>query len=198
LSRLIHKTPLLFFSAPVAVAAGLVAHFAFAAAPAPQVGAVASWPVPNGVIPEPVTLKRDRSQLNPQRDSTFIPSGEGASQGRMRAFPQAQWYGIELGERPSSALRAPSPDGGRVSVIAPVKVDRTLKSADEIVPAPLLQNETLQITIKPGSSLWALSRELYGAGRHYVILFQANKGQIQDPRLIYPGQVLAAPKQMDN
>jgi nucleoid-associated protein YgaU len=57
---------------------------------------------------------------------------------------------------------------------------------------------TQHITIKPGSSLWALSRELYGAGRHYVILFQANKTQIQDPRLIYPGQVLAAPKQMDN
>ena len=57
---------------------------------------------------------------------------------------------------------------------------------------------TQKITIKPGSSLWALSRELYGAGSHYVILFQANKAQIQDPRLIYPGQVLAAPKQMDN
>ena len=109
----------------------------------------------------------------------------------MRDFPQSQGYGIEFGERPSSTLRAPSPDGGRVSL-------PTSAEADQALAAPLVQNETQQITIKPGGSLWALSRELYGAGRHYVILFQANKGQIQDPRLIYPGQVLDAPKQMDN
>ena len=109
----------------------------------------------------------------------------------MRDFPQSQGYGIEFGERPSSALRAPSPDGGRVSL-------PTSAEADQALAAPLVQNETQHVTIKPGGSLWALSRELYGAGRHYVILFQANKGQIQDPRLIYPGQVLDAPKQMDN
>ena len=109
----------------------------------------------------------------------------------MRDFPQSQGYGIEFGERPSSALRAPSPDGGRMSL-------PTSAAADQALAAPLVLNETQHVTIKPGGSLWALSRALYGAGRHYVILFQANKGQIQDPRLIYPGQVLAAPKQMDN
>jgi len=44
-----------------------------------------------------------------------------------------------------------------------------------------------------GDSLWRISRVTYGAGERYAILYRANRGQIRDPNLIHPGQVLVLP-----
>ena len=46
---------------------------------------------------------------------------------------------------------------------------------------------------QPGNSLWRLARRAYGKGIRYTMIFEANKGQIKDPDLIYPGQVFALP-----
>jgi nucleoid-associated protein YgaU len=46
-----------------------------------------------------------------------------------------------------------------------------------------------KIVVQPGNSLWRLARSSYGKGNHYTIIFEANKDQIKDPNLIYPGQV---------
>ena len=45
------------------------------------------------------------------------------------------------------------------------------------------------ITVQPGNTLWAISRERYGRGILYVQVFDANKDKIRDPNLIYPGQI---------
>ena len=50
------------------------------------------------------------------------------------------------------------------------------------------------ITVQPGHTLWHISRERYGAGERYVIIYRANRGQIRDPDLIYPGQVFTLPE----
>ena len=49
------------------------------------------------------------------------------------------------------------------------------------------------ITVQPGNTLWAISRETYGEGLLYVRVFEANADRIRDPDLIYPGQVFALP-----
>ncbi|WP_294607985.1 LysM peptidoglycan-binding domain-containing protein [uncultured Roseovarius sp.] len=49
------------------------------------------------------------------------------------------------------------------------------------------------VTVQPGSTLWAISREVYGEGVMYVRVFEANRDRIRDPDLIYPGQVFALP-----
>ncbi|WP_255552291.1 LysM peptidoglycan-binding domain-containing protein [Maritimibacter dapengensis] len=49
------------------------------------------------------------------------------------------------------------------------------------------------ITVQPGSTLWAIARARYGEGLLYVEVFEANKDQIRDPDLIYPGQVFDLP-----
>jgi nucleoid-associated protein YgaU len=54
---------------------------------------------------------------------------------------------------------------------------------------PLVSVEVVQ----PGSTLWAISRRTYGAGVLYVNIFEANRGQIRDPDLIYPGQIFELP-----
>ena len=49
------------------------------------------------------------------------------------------------------------------------------------------------VTVQKGFTLWAIAREEYGDGRLYVKVFEANREQIRDPDLIYPGQVFTVP-----
>ncbi|WP_264213815.1 LysM peptidoglycan-binding domain-containing protein [Leisingera thetidis] len=57
-------------------------------------------------------------------------------------------------------------------------------------PAPLVR----AVTVQKGDTLWAISQEKYGSGFLYVRVFEANKGAIRDPDLIYPGQVFTIPE----
>ena len=50
------------------------------------------------------------------------------------------------------------------------------------------------VTVQPGSTLWAISREAYGEGIKYVRVYEANRDRIRDPDLIYPGQVFTLPQ----
>ncbi|MCH8522545.1 LysM peptidoglycan-binding domain-containing protein [Glycocaulis sp.] len=51
-----------------------------------------------------------------------------------------------------------------------------------------------RVVVQPGNSLWRIARRLYGEGLQYTVIYQANRDQIRDPDLIYPGQVLATPE----
>jgi nucleoid-associated protein YgaU len=47
--------------------------------------------------------------------------------------------------------------------------------------------------ISRGDNLWRLSQRTYGNGLRYTVIFGANRGQIRNPNLIYPGQVFVLP-----
>jgi nucleoid-associated protein YgaU len=49
------------------------------------------------------------------------------------------------------------------------------------------------VTIRRGDDLWHIARRVYGAGIRYITIYDANRDQIRDPNLIYPGQVLVLP-----
>jgi hypothetical protein len=49
------------------------------------------------------------------------------------------------------------------------------------------------VVVQPGNSLWLIASRTYGSGFRYTVIYQANKGQISDPDLIYPGQVFKLP-----
>ncbi len=49
------------------------------------------------------------------------------------------------------------------------------------------------VVVQPGNSLWRIARRTYGQGIRYSVIYEANRGQIWDPDLIYPGQVFALP-----
>ncbi|MFZ5792783.1 MAG: LysM peptidoglycan-binding domain-containing protein [Pseudomonadota bacterium] len=51
------------------------------------------------------------------------------------------------------------------------------------------------VVVQPGNSLWRLARRSYGSGWQYTIIYEANRDQIRDPDLIYPGQVFVLPPQ---
>ena len=50
-----------------------------------------------------------------------------------------------------------------------------------------------QVVVQPGNSLWRIARAVYGQGVRYSVIYQANRDQIRDADLIYPGQVFALP-----
>ncbi len=54
-------------------------------------------------------------------------------------------------------------------------------------------NEPL-VVVQPGNSLWRIARRVYGGGLQYVLIFEANRDQIRDPDLIYPGQIFVLPE----
>ena len=64
-------------------------------------------------------------------------------------------------------------------------------------PDPQLPEGGL-IVVKPGQSLWRIARQSYGQGIMYTVIYSANREQIRDPDLIYPGQVFAIPPKVGN
>ena len=80
---------------------------------------------------------------------------------------------------------APAP-AGVVAAGAPQL--NTPLSADVVVE--LVQ--TAQVV--PGHTLWALSQNYYGDPTRYPVIYEANRSQIHNPNLIYPGQVFVVPK----
>lgn len=65
----------------------------------------------------------------------------------------------------------------------------TSKSGQTDTVAPV----TGKVVIQPGNNLWQISRVIYGQGRRYTVIYDANKEQIRDPDRIYPGQIFETP-----
>jgi nucleoid-associated protein YgaU len=59
---------------------------------------------------------------------------------------------------------------------------------------PAGEAATGQYKVQAGNSLWVIARKAYGNGLHYTVIFGANKEQIRDPNLIFPGQIITLPK----
>jgi len=51
------------------------------------------------------------------------------------------------------------------------------------------------VTVQPGDHLWGIATRRYGEGMLFVKVFEANRDQIRDPDLIYPGQIFELPEE---
>ena len=60
-------------------------------------------------------------------------------------------------------------------------------------PSTVVVPKIATTTVSRGDSLWHLSRETYGAGTRYAVIYKANREQIRNPNLIYPGQIFVLP-----
>lgn len=74
---------------------------------------------------------------------------------------------------------------GRVMARVELPFQRTA-----VPPAELASG---RVVVQPGQNLWRLARQAYGTGVRYTVIYLANRDQIRDPRLIYPGQAFAVP-----
>lgn len=58
---------------------------------------------------------------------------------------------------------------------------------------PAAKKKTKNYTVKSGDCLWNIAKRFYGNGAQYTKIYNANRGKIKNPNLIYPGQVLTIP-----
>ena len=75
---------------------------------------------------------------------------------------------------------------GRPTARLEIKFDRAQMTA----PA----GEGRRLHVVRGDNLWNISRAHYGEGGRFTVIFAANREQIRDPNLIYPGQIFSLPK----
>ena len=99
-------------------------------------------------------------------------------------------------------------DDGRVEARAQVTFEKAAPEAVVLRPLDATgssdagsgaqgASETRQIPsviIRTGDNLWTISQRRYGQGVRYTTIYQANKDQIRNPDLIYPGQVFMLPE----
>jgi nucleoid-associated protein YgaU len=58
-----------------------------------------------------------------------------------------------------------------------------------------LQKVDGSVIIRRGDNLWTISKRAYGKGTRYTTIYLANRDQIRNPDLIWPGQVFNMPKE---
>jgi nucleoid-associated protein YgaU len=99
----------------------------------------------------------------------------------------------EAGERVSAV--APATPGADTQTETGAIVPQTDGQAPQVAEAGTpLQNVDGSVIIRRGDSLWQISRRTYGAGMRYTTIYLANKEQIRNPDMIYPGQIFALPE----
>jgi nucleoid-associated protein YgaU len=105
--------------------------------------------------------------------------------GRARADADGRWHiapKLELGAGEHHIRADQIGDDGKVLARAEIT----------FAPSGTMPAEG-KIVVEPGNSLWRIARQVYGSGVEYMSIYQANKDQIRDPNLIYPGQVIEIP-----
>ncbi|MCG7392638.1 LysM peptidoglycan-binding domain-containing protein [Microvirga sp. ACRRW] len=98
--------------------------------------------------------------------------------------------GFNVPEQIAAAPETPAaPDASAQSQPAPKPAtDAQIAAAGTVV----IPNINTAI-ISKGDNLWRISQRIYGEGLRYTVIYGANKDQIRNPNLIYPGQVFVLP-----
>ena len=75
------------------------------------------------------------------------------------------------------------------------RADEVVTLLVESLPGLSVSTANLFAAVQPGNSLWRIARRVYGDGPKYTEIYEANRSQIKDPDLIYPGQIFRLPEQ---
>lgn len=121
------------------------------------------------------------SLVNIYLDNTYIGTAHANAKGRWSLIPETR---VKPGQY---ELRADQVDAkGTVQERISMPFVR-----DEVTPE--LEPGSFYV-VQPGNSLWRIARRTYGEGLSFTVIYKANKDQIGDPDLIYPGQIFTLPE----
>ena len=120
------------------------------------------------------------TDLNVYIDDEHVATVETTEEGDWQVEPEAD---VEPG---SYTLRVDQVDPAGV-VLA--RIETPLVRAR---PELLMLGDAI-VVVQPGNSLWRIARRTLGGGIHFTEIYEANRSQIGDPALIYPGQIFTVP-----
>ncbi|MBR0794259.1 LysM peptidoglycan-binding domain-containing protein [Bradyrhizobium jicamae] len=86
-----------------------------------------------------------------------------------------------------------APSGGANVGTTQLAAATTPAASDVSSPSAVIVPKITTTTVSRGDSLWRISQRALGAGQRYAVIYKANKQQIRNPNLIYPGQVFVMP-----
>jgi len=119
-------------------------------------------------------------------DTTVQIYIENKLMGRTRSTPEGRWLLVPA-EKVEPGLYTLRLDelgtDGRVATRIELPFQRAA-----IEPGDATQSS---LVVQPGESLWRIARRIHGRGTAYTLIYEANRDQIRDPDLIYPGQVFS-------
>ncbi|MEH7826642.1 LysM peptidoglycan-binding domain-containing protein [Gemmobacter denitrificans] len=128
-----------------------------------------------------------------------VPLASGAQAGATETSPAAQAQPDPAPQagtvpdtpaEPAATAAAPATPAAEPDAVAATGAAAPAATTTaEPAPAP----QPVTVTVQPGFTLWRIARDNFGDGVLYVKVFEANKDQIRDPNLIYPGQVFTVP-----
>ena len=116
----------------------------------------------------------------------------------LTADADGRWRGLLNGITPGVYTLRLDELGGEGQVLSRIETPFKREAPEVLVAAPRdtapRSAPIRAVTVQTGDTLWAMSRERYGDGVLYVRVFEANRDNIRDPDLIYPGQVFEIPE----
>lgn len=113
-------------------------------------------------------------------DGQPVGEAETDAEGRWRLQPDRP---VAAGQYRLQAHELASAGGTTATVALP------FAKADNTADLPLPD----RFVVQPGNNLWRLAERFYGDGFQYPAIVEANRGQIDDPDLIFPGQIFRIP-----
>ena len=134
----------------------------------------------------------DRGRLN--------VSGTGAPDGQVHLYLNNEF----LGRSPTGAdgRWRQSPERTVAPGVYSVRADQVDDAGKVLARIEVIFARSTQLidvppgtlfVVQPGNSLWRIARRTYGRGVRFTVIFEANKKQIREADLIYPGQVFRLP-----
>jgi nucleoid-associated protein YgaU len=146
---------------------------------------------PHAVGPGDHTVRAD--QIDPATGTVMARS----------AVPFEVLSAAEIADAPATAetpaVALPAPTAAETAMIAEPAVEATggAEAAGGTQDAEAAAGAGMRkIRIRKGDDLWTLAERYYGKRRgvRYTAIYRANRKQIRDPDLIYPGQVFIIPR----
>ncbi len=94
----------------------------------------------------------------------------------------------------SVGMTAEEIEGVRAKLTAKTVVEPNEVKPDEVKPETPAQTSEKTYTVKPGDCLWDISQQVLGDNARYLEIYELNKDKIENPRLIFIGQILVLPE----
>ena len=214
------ETPLVVLTTPDAPATVLQKPEAEPAAVAPVAETATEAPPPQPAVPAtptagpaPASVSLDSVDYNDQGDIVFTGRGtpgetvrlyvDNGLAGEAPVGPDGTWTWSGAGTIApgrhtlrADQIGADAKVTSRVELPFQREAPQAVAAAPAAGQAPAAEAPAAQpgrIVIQPGNNLWNISRVLYGRGTQYTVIYEANRDQIRDPSLIFPGQILETP-----